>query len=286
MTDSKVELTKILEDAANGEPGAVAAFFMRLLISGVYVPLHPSVERTTDNGAQPILGSESFRALNYMTVLHDGKEIMPIFSEEIFVGEWAEREFEYAEVKFSSLIELLGDDVALHLNPGQDVGKEITPWEIAELRKGSDAIPDLVQLLAEEDGGGEIEVRSSGEIFPDLQRGLLPVLELYTELREAFIVAVKEPAAESERPAIGLRFLGITEGKRRYLVSELENAAKEQLPSHLSLIVCDDLDDHRSPHLGLFTDVTPFYIAATEPPATSPVKRLFAGLKGLGKSKG
>jgi len=149
----------------------------------------------------------------------------------------------------------------LYLNAAQDVGKELSEWEVEKLREGRDSVPELVSALRE-DPLGELEVRSNREVYPEFKRKILPIIELYPELEEVFVVAMREGLESGEKPLIGLKWASgrnaPNEGKRAYIRSELQNAAEELLPDS-SAVVIDDLDDASSPNHVLFSDATPFY---------------------------
>ena len=287
MANQEKELTRLLGDAADEREGAAEAFFELLLRSTVYVPLEPGIssEQASAAAEKPVVvGEGAQKALGYLSVLHEGKELIPIFTEQDFVAVWAKKEVESVAVTFKYLIWAISDDISLYLNPEQEVGKELTPWEIERLKEGADAIAELVAELSEDRDEG-IEVRSHGEIFPELQTKLLPILEIYPELREAFMIALKDYSSADERPVLGIRYANIPEAKRLYLRAEFEAVANDNLRSHLQMMVCDDLGEANSPNEGMIRDATPFYVASAEPPADSPIKKLFSSLSGRGRSK-
>ena len=237
------ELTMLLEDAANGRPGAAAAFFERLLSADVFVPT-----RLQDGDAVPVI------------IEYADSECIPIFSQEEFVAKWSPDHEGIEQRKFSSLIWTVEDGVWLYLNASQDVGKEITAWEIEQCRRGVEAVPELVAAIGEEPLA-EIEVRSNRDVFPELKQNIMSSLEVYPELEEAFLVAVKEGHDSAEKPLIGLKWGGqksATEGKRAYIRSEIQSIAEEHSPTS-GATVLDDLDDPDSPNHTLFSDATPFY---------------------------
>ncbi len=96
-----LELTRILENAADGMPGAVEAFFELLLRSQVFVPVKDSYRSTDEHsgalstftvgadssGGTPLAGESRLDQLGFIAVNYDGKQTLPIFSEEAFVHE-------------------------------------------------------------------------------------------------------------------------------------------------------------------------------------------------------
>ena len=184
------ELTELLEDAADGLPGALEAFFCALLDAEVYVPL-------AREGAQcqlpAVVGQSGAGDHGFVTVMQEGDECVPIFTEEAFVAEWAAQSIPVERKRFESLLWMISEDTWLYLNANQEVGKEITPWEIELLKKGRDAVPELAAAQSEHHPE-EIEVNSDTAIYPELKRQLIAVLELVPELEEAFLVGIKQGA--------------------------------------------------------------------------------------------
>ncbi|MFN8392390.1 MAG: SseB family protein [Bdellovibrionota bacterium] len=280
MADSGQKLTQLLEDAADGKPGAAEKFFEALLQSDVYVPIDSDLTREKLPPGISLVGQgkEHFTERKYVAVDYQGAETLPIFTEEAFIAAWSEREFGVDRQDFKTLLWLLGDDNWLYLNPSQEVGKEFTPWEIALLKKGAEAIPDLVAAL-NDDAQEEFTISSSSELYPELKEKLLPILTIYPELREAFLVSLREGEEGAEKPALGIKYAEITEAKKLYLRSELENASSQFLPPDQQLFVVDDLGTPGSPNWKLFSDATPFYIAQAQSAAPKKKGRLFGWLK-------
>lgn len=281
------ELTLLLNHAADGLPGAVEAFLERLLSGHVYVPLR-GLPGTTENSGPDValVGEDSAEERGFLTVVYDSKPCLPIFSQEQYLLEWAEREMPFVRKTFKSLLWIVGDDNWMYINPNQEVGKEITEWEIARLRQGVEAIPEIVASLSEVPYA-EIEVRSGEDLYPELKRKLLPILELYPELNEAFLVTVKEGDAEAEKPLLGVKWAKVKDAKRIYVKHELEECIKDFLSEkggHITVI--DDLGDKSSHNHTLFADSTPFYFANREPRGFKKVANTLKTMLGVPTAEG
>lgn len=288
MTDETTEvaeLTQLLEDAAADRPGAAEAFFEQLLRSDVFVPVKPGSQAEGWNGgALPEVGEGGLSQFGFATVEYEGSECLPIFTEESFVAHWAEREQASVLRSFHSLVWTVGKDVWLYLNPNQEVGKEITPWELETIREGGEeAVSELVAALSEEPLA-DIEVRSGNELFPKLRQSLIGAVEIHPEIEEAFLVAVKEGGSEHERPMVGIRYSKVAQAKRDYVKQEIEAIAKDfESEGAAYIFVIDDLGERSSPNHTLFAESVPFYIKTKVPGAFEKAK---AKLKlVLGKSE-
>lgn len=251
-------LTELLTEAADSKPGAAERFFKELLESSVFVPLKAGQSAEVDS---QIVGEKSLESLGYVIVHYQGAQTVPIFTENYFVSDWAGEETTTSEVPFRRLVNWIPSGVWIYLNPGQEVGKELTPWEIECLKSGVDSIPDLIAALDELEDDDTFIVNASNDLFSEFKSNIQALLETYSELEEAFLVSMKEGENGVPKPVLGIKYRGISEGKRIYLKSEFENASRELLPEDAQLMIVDDLENPNSPNHRIFTDATPFYYA-------------------------
>ena len=288
MDDLGKILTGLLREAADGRSGAAEKFFEALLASEDFVPVQgdklPLPAGVSDIGT----GVAHLKDYGFVLLHYQGAEVLPIFTEEEFVHEWsAEGPVGVERREFKTLLWLLGDEMWMYLNPSQEIGKELTPWEVKQLRDGVEAVPDLAAALRE-DSQDELTVNSSSDLYPEFKKKILPVLEIYPELQEAFLVEIKESEDDAEgRPALGIKYSGITEAKKIYLRGEIEETSGDFLPRNKQLMLVDDLANPNCGDWRLFAEATPFYISSrpAPQPKKSRVSRMFKGVKKiLGKS--
>lgn len=281
VEESHQELTSLLVAAASGNEEALKAFFRALPDAYVYVPVFSPApiqdEQIVVIGEKGEVPSQVF-----MTVRYEGNPCVPAFTEKRFVEQWAKREVLCVSKLFRTLLWSIGEGTWIYLNPNQEVGKEITPWEIELLKQGADAVDDLV-AAQQEDSLDEIEVSPDTESFAELKRKLIPVLEIYSELEEAFLVMVKEGMGLEPRPVLGLRFAKNTsQNKREYLREEILRIADEyQGAGEQPLAVLDDLGLEHSPNWPIFSEAVPFYLAQKEVPSKEQGVSVWIKLKRL-----
>lgn len=273
----RLNLTEALKDAALNRAEGVERFYLTLLDSTVWVPLKLGGSAR----GQPLVGEGQGHISEFLSVEAEGRQIIPIFSGEEFVDLWAEREQPKAAKAFRSLLWLLSADVWLHLDPGQEFGKEISPWEISRLKEGINAVQELVSDAAEGRGSVELEISALTPEFDELKKTLREILEIYESVEEAFLIGVKEEDDSNLNPLLGLKLTELPPARREALCRELIDTAARTLPSRY-LSVADDLGDQRSPNQQLFAGCRPFYIAQKQlPPKTiSLVERLRSFLGG------
>ena len=243
-------LSELLEAAATGESSE--AFYLELLESEVVIPTRSAAKANPQPG-------DTFETFNFLTAREGSKEILPIFSDAAFVEEWAGRELPTRTHRFTSLLWILADEIWLHLNPGQEFGKELSPWEIERLKQGKDAVPELISEL-DPPVAREIEIDAQSDNYPELRLQMRPVLELYREISEAFIVKIAE--GEEIYPAVGLRRESISPERLASLQSELNDSVSGHLSQGERLAIFENVDDRS--YRAIFEDATPFYVRLAE----------------------
>lgn len=261
-TKSSTVLTEILDQASLSKPGAIKRFYQELLDAEVFIPLDPQKKATP---LSPLdLGSKE-KPNPYIEIEVEGHCVIPIFSEKNFVAQWAGKPFEYKSAKFSQLIWTINEDTWLHLNPAQEVGKELSPWELKRLQEGKAAAADLAAELGEEiQEHPEIEVRTGNHLYPEARKTILSIVEAYESVEAAFLVEVRERGAGT-RPLVGLSIIGLSDEKKLQLRHELIDAIQPTLPTGVLLGVVDDLAEQGSPNARIFEEATPFYFAQKRP---------------------
>lgn len=278
MNNQENQITALLSDAANGKVDALAKLYEALLQAKLFY--QPKVKK--DPKQISSIGDSHQGKFGFETIIQDGQEILPIFSSESYLRVWNDDpDIVVREIEFDKLIWLIGNKISLHLNPAQEIGKEISPWEIELLKSGKDAIAELV-AEQEDTESLEISLRSGPELFPELKTNLLPILEIYPELEEAFLVTYQEDSSNKEQPILGIKYHKIDTTKRAYIKTELENASLEFMPLEQQLSIVDDLENPDSPNQKLFQKTTPFYFAQKKS-RNSKDKRFLSKIKSLWK---
>lgn len=265
------ELARLLGDAADEKPGAAEAFFELLLRSDVFVPTEGQVELSKPSE----IGKSHVDDMGFVTVSYEGQECLPIFTDPSFLFHWAERELSYSKHSFSSLLWLVGDSLWMYLDPNQEVGKELTSWEISLLRKGKDSIAEIV-AATNENALLSVEIETGSDLYPGIKRKLLPVLELSKSLDEAFLIAVKEEGSENSKPTLGLKYGKVADAERQYIREELRIVGEDY-----SIVIIDDLGVGSNDNL--FAEATPFFIR--QKLKQSPKKPIFDSISRVLKGK-
>ena len=225
-----------------------------MLSSKVFFP----VKATKKEETIPIIGNQDHDTLPYLFNSENEEKTLAIFTEEPFLFSWAEKEINCSDDLFKKLIWKIPPNTCLHLNPNQSIGKIFTPLEI-ELFKKED-FEELTNII-KEDEIDDFEIHEIGPEFLKLKSALLPVLTIYEELEEAYLLTIKERSSNSPRALVGIKYKNsITDEKIKYIRSEIERTANEFLISPFTgIFIVDDLHDIKSPNQTLFIDFEPFY---------------------------
>lgn len=271
-------LEALLERAALELPGAAEEFFHSVLDAEVFVPL--KLTGRANSGDVSILGPDGATPEEFVRATFDGRQVIPIFSSHELAESWAENEVVTQRRKFQDLLLLVKGEDFLHLNPGAEFGKEFSPWEIEQLRSGHDAVPE-VAATALLSLPKELEIDSGAELYPELKPKLVILLESYSEVQEAFLIAV---CAEGEKDAslmLGLKHEGLKQEKLAQLRQEVQEFGYSHLGKKDFIALVEDVYDLRHPSAALFSEVTPFYIAQQPLPSDEKqgvVDKLFSSI--------
>lgn len=247
-------LTEILEKAANSlSYDEIEKFLLALIDASVFIPI-----KETRGKNMSIIGEQSHDSSDYVFSSDNNEQILPIFTEEKFIHSWSENEFNLSKELFKSILWKIPPQTSIHINPGQNIGKIFNPLEI-ELLKNKD-IDELIHII-KEDEVDEFQIYEISDDFKEFKSALLPVVSIYENLIEAYLLTIKEDATTSPRALIGIKYSTQPKPEHAsYIRSEIERTAKEFLISPFSgIFIVDDLHNEKSPNQTLFIDFEPFY---------------------------
>ncbi|MDD2942884.1 MAG: SseB family protein [bacterium] len=278
-------LERLLTEVAQGNIALAENFYRELLMSSVFVP--ESAQTQDKNESKPILvGQTPENAQNWILVRAENIRYLPVFTCEEYGTDWASPsrlKFSYCSIK--TLLWSLNPDTHIYLNPGQDIGKEFTPWEISQLKLGSEAIPELIAELAPLPDSG-IEVIKDPKRHEKLQRSLRGVLDIFPEIDEAFLL---ELAREERDPQLllALAMDNTSAELSQRIETAVRNLREDSFSANdLPLSIIFDIWNSASPHRQLFISAKPFYIRQIELQKMSLAQRLLKKVDVLLRSGG
>lgn len=262
-------LETALSGALAGSRSAARAFFEQLLDAegGLYVPERFQAERLSDAPDYP---SPFFSLL----AVRDGERaVVPTFSREEHLAAWCGCRLTCKRLAFSRLAEMLPGGWWITVNPGREAEKEISPWEIDQLRGGAAGIEAVLDDLFPEDLAEFLEVRplAAGE-RADLRAAAVRAASGIDQISRLFILIQAGRDAE-DRPAeqllIGAEAPDSTAADHRRIQQALLDAVRPHLIGDCAprVLACAHLAN--TPHAGFFSGAEPIYARR----GTGPIRR-------------
>lgn len=154
--------------ASFGEEAEIRAFFQLLLGMKLF-----AIDRhqETRMAHEPEYPSPFFGLLG----VRDGdRTVIPLFTSKHLIRDWCGQEFQHSHLPINNILERSPSEWWLVINPGQEVEKEISPWEVNLLRAGPEGIEEIVKehLASEYTAPLGIEPVADAE-FARLREGFL-----------------------------------------------------------------------------------------------------------------
>jgi hypothetical protein len=87
---------------------------------------------------------------DFLTLTFENEIVVPIFSKNEYFTDWSSDSLELREVQGSHLLKVIPDTFWISINPGQEISKDISPWEIKHLLHGAEGINEIIQELKDD----------------------------------------------------------------------------------------------------------------------------------------
>lgn len=142
-TAPNADLSESLAPALEGDHQAQRRFYTAFLAGPLFVPDRYQARPLSHQPQYPT-------PLVSILGVQDGERItIPVFSDPGAIALWAAAELRYKTLSGVQLLALVPDEWWLVVNPGAEIEKEISPWEVRQLRSGAAAIDGLIEELAD-----------------------------------------------------------------------------------------------------------------------------------------
>lgn len=142
VTNSSLELN--LGRAADGERSAMIGFYKALFSGPLFVPERYQAQSLSHIPTYP---NDLF---NIMGIADQDRVVTPVFADPKHIQEWCGQELKYRTFNGQQLLELVPKEWWLCIEPGLEVYKEMSPWELDQLRDGDAGIEAIVDELCPE----------------------------------------------------------------------------------------------------------------------------------------
>ena len=249
--------------ACDGNRKALAAFLEGIVAGPLFVP-----ERYQ---AAPLSNAPKYPndLVTFLGVQDRERVVVPAFSAPERIAAWCGNQLSYRTLSGQDLFKLLPEGWWVSLNPGSELEKEFSPWEIRALQSGSERIPEIVEdLLA----AGQAQPVALAPIeaaeYPQLLAELRAGCSRHNQIVRAYLLKENSSAdepAELRTPAcekllLGLELHGAAAETAAAIKAQLYALAQPQLigAAEIRIQTGDTLEN--SLWLGIFKGVEPFYV--------------------------
>ena len=263
---TQAALAAALESAASGGKSQLLHFFTLLRSAKLFVPTRQQERQIHNTPAYP----DEF--LNVLAIEEQERIFVPCFSDQVAIKEWYAGSLNVREIEFSAVCSLLPQDWWLVLNPASDACKELSPWELQQLRGDQHALAELIDELKQSDIGApiRIEALASDQAMP-LQQALINwgrdhagVTELY--LAREFSSDYSQPLEQLDAQLgqtstllIGVAIAAAHSNRLDQISSAATNvAAQAMIGDETPRVLCGA---YGSVALGVFKGIEPIYKA-------------------------
>ncbi|MBN8547749.1 MAG: SseB family protein [Deltaproteobacteria bacterium] len=274
MTDAPSVLERSLLPALEGDRTAAQAFFEAFLRDPLVVPERRQAQKMSDEPRYP----NEF--LNILGVQAKERVLVPVFSRRDLIVEWCGSELATRSISGAELLTLMPEEWWICLNPGAEIEKEISPWEIEQLKEGTAGIPAVLDEIYQDTIVEPLEVQAvNAEEYPSLQRELRIFAEKNSAICKMYLIRQSGKDAEEaliNKLLLGLEISAANEAEVDRIKAEAQNVSDRCQVGNDKVSVFTAISGQGDMSFGLFGKSTPFY---TNSSATKP-KNLLAKLFG------
>ncbi len=248
-----------LDAASLGDRAAAQQFFELLLNSPLYVPERRQSQPLSDSPAYPD------ELLNILGIQDKDRVVVPAFTSPELIQEWCGNELTYRELSGSKLLALLPDEWWLAINSGQVAQKELSPWEINELKLGQEGIPSVLAELFSESFAESLRLRPLEENeSQELFAGLRKFASDHQQVKKAYLLMEEEKLQDDLKDRTEARAfllgLELSSDENKQAISKLaEEALAPLLIGGLPLKVLTATQNQKDPMFGFFQSTPPAY---------------------------
>ena len=191
---SAEQLENSLLLASASDPSALRRFYETLFLAEFFVPERFQGVALSDTPSYP---DQFFNLLGLRAESHT---VVPLFSRPELIEQWCGNKLSYRALSLKSIVELVPAEWWLCVNPGMEVEKEFSPWEIEKLRSGPESIAEIIDDLVLEDTPLEFEIGAlAADQEPRLLQFLLEELPRRSIIERAHLIVERSSSAEGEK---------------------------------------------------------------------------------------
>jgi hypothetical protein len=209
------ELESLLEQALTGDKEAIYQFYKRFLTSEFIVPERFQEAPLSNSAKYP---NDFF---NLLGIQNKEKSIIPIFCNAEQIQDWCALNLNSKKITAEYLLNNTPEDWWLHLNPGAELNKEFSPWEIKKLLEGELGLNEIISDFgAYEDDSAPLLSNLKEDEYINLKNNLLSLASIESSISK--ITIAKATSQENKEEKILLAIFP-TEEKDHKISKELKD---------------------------------------------------------------
>lgn len=251
-----------IKESSAGSAEALTRFYETLLESEVIVPDRSNMDALTGSvGADfPRASIPWFAVKGKVEEGQPGadsteRNIIPIFCSATGMELWCSRQLNHSVVFFKSLLQSVPNDWWLCLNPGSDLEKEFSPWEISLLKQGLDALPEIIADWQDQQENRSANVEPlSTDKYPLVIKCLKDFGNVEKRVRaiSALLETSQTEDGESRSILIGCEVSSVSETELTELTDRLNSSLRLTTIGEDPFRVFTSSDEHPDPFFSIF----------------------------------
>jgi len=191
---NETHLESLMALSFEGDRRAAEEFFKLFAAAVFCIPERYQAQELSDSPDYP----NDF--VNILGVKQGERAIVPVFSKLSYIEEWCGQTFTHKELSGKQLLDLMPEDWWISLNPGQDIEKEISPWEIELLKGGDENIPALIDEIFPPEKIETLALHSVNKNeYPELREVLIKHMPSKKEITELYLLKEEGENVEGEK---------------------------------------------------------------------------------------
>ena len=191
---SKKDILRLMEESTSGDRSTLESFYTAFLECEFVI-----IKRASQAASprEPKYPTEFFP---FLGIRGGDKTWLPIFTGPAALNEWSTQEMESQTILGREVLERIPGEWWLALNPGNEISKEFSPWEISTLRSG----PEGIKAAAEDQMPSLVLEQEYSELkesdFPGLSGAIKETGAEHPSI--SFIKVAKETSVDSDGKAV------------------------------------------------------------------------------------
>ena len=134
-----------LQAASEGNQAALEKVLKGILTGPLYIPDRVQSHKLSH---QPVYPND---IVNIMGIQDKERVIVPAFTSATLIENWFGSALQHRTFTGAGIFSVLPEGWWICINPGQEVEKDLSPWEISKLKEGENGIKEIIAEISSDD---------------------------------------------------------------------------------------------------------------------------------------